>query len=228
VTSINEAIICLGTLKILQMVMAVHTTSILSAEQSGYGLAAGVLWKHSVAVALASSQVATRVRLPNVSLAFTAGLLHDIGKVVLNQYVADEFTEIIRRVSDEGLTFIEAERQILGYDHTQIGAMIGERWNLPEQIVETIRYHHEPGELNPCSPIVDAVYLANCVCLLLGIGLGADGLSYRADESVMRRHGLVEQDLESISMATLGELQNVLGMFDIEPANVEIRQPVGK
>ena len=83
---------------------------------------------------------------------------------------------------------------------------------MPELLVRCIRYHHDPGELESPDPLVDAVYLANCVCLLLGIGLGADGLSYRADAEVMHRAGLSETDLEAAGADMLCELQQLADM----------------
>lgn len=216
ITSLNEAMVRLGTTKILQLVMSVHATSALSQAQQGYGLGVGVLWKHSVAVAQGSALVAQRLQLSNVNLAFTAGLLHDIGKVILSQHVADEFQKIIHLVCEEKRSFVEAERAVLGFDHTEIGAMLAERWKLPENIVRCIRYHHEPGRLEIPDGIVDAVYLANCVCLMLGIGLGADGLSYRADESVVTRHHLTESDLEGVGVAVLADLEQMKDAYDEE------------
>lgn len=214
VTSLNDAIVCLGTVKVLQLVMSVHTNNMLSTEQRGYGLEPGVLWKHSVAVALASSLFAQRMKLPDVNLLFTAGLLHDIGKLILNEYVAEDFGEIVRRVSDEHLSFVEAEHQVLGFSHEEIGGMIGEKWKLPPAIVRCIRYHHDPSAIDPPDSLVDTVYLANCVCLLLGIGLGEDGLCYRADPTVLQRLGLSENDLECIGAQTVIDLQRVEKLFD--------------
>jgi len=213
VTSLNDALICLGTAKVLQLVMSVHANSMLSKEQIGYGLEPGILWKHSVAVALASSAVADIIKLPNVNLVFTAGLLHDIGKVILNEFVAEEFAEICRLVSAERLALIEAEHRVLGLSHEEIGGKLAESWQLPEAIIRCIRYHHSPGELSPTEPLVDVVYLANVVCLLLGIGVGEDGLNTRADERVMERHGLGEQDLEVIGVRTMTDLQDVEALF---------------
>jgi putative nucleotidyltransferase with HDIG domain len=213
VTSLNDALICLGTTKVLQLVMSVHANSMLSKKQIGYGLEPGILWKHSVAVALASSAVADFVKLPNVNLVFTAGLLHDIGKVVLNDFVAEKFAEICRLVAVDRLTFIEAEHRVLGFSHEEIGAKLGESWQLPDPIIRCIRYHHSPGKLSPPEPLVDVVYLGNVVCLLLGIGVGEDGLSTRADERVMERYSLGEQDLETIGIRTMTELQGVEALF---------------
>ncbi|GJM24312.1 MAG: phosphohydrolase [Phycisphaerae bacterium] len=222
VTSLEDALRCLGTAKVLQMVMSVHTNNMLAREQHGYGLDPGILWKHSVAVALAASQFAQKLKLPDSNLAFTAGLLHDIGKVILNEHVAEEFVEIVRLVNDEQLAFVEAERRVLGYSHEEIGAMMAEKWKLPDSIVQCIRYHHAPSELEPTNALVDAIYLANSVCLLFGIGLGADGLCSRADPAVLERHGLRESDLEVIGAQVVVELRRVQAMFgDASPAEQE-------
>jgi len=214
VTSLNDAMLCLGTIKVLQLVMSIHTNNMLSSEQKGYGLDRGMLWKHSVAVALASSLFAQRLRLPNADLAFTAGLLHDIGKVILNEYVAHDFAEIIRRVTDDRIAFVEAERQVLGFSHEEVGGMIAEKWQLPPSIVRCIRFHHVPSSVDPLDPLVDTIYLANSVCLLLGIGLGEDGLCSRADPTVLERRGLSENDLEMIGAQMVIDLQRVEQLFD--------------
>jgi len=211
--SLNEALRVLGTLKVLQLVMAVHTNSLLAKGQRGYGLEPGKLWQHSVGVALASAALADHLRQPNKNLLFTVGLLHDIGKVVLNEYVAEEFADIVRRVIDEKISFPEAERAALGTSHDEIGAQVAEKWKLPDAIVRGIRYHHSPGDLDPADILVDILHLADCTCLMLGIGLGSDGLYYRADEEVMSRRGLRESDLETLGAQVLVELKRVQALF---------------
>lgn len=213
IDSLNDAIRMLGTMKILQLVMAVHSNSLLAKQQSGYGLEPGILWKHSVGVAITATLFAERIHYPNSNLAFTAGLLHDVGKTILNEYVGQEFAEIVRRVNDENLSFSEAEHAVLGFSHEEIGAKVAEKWQVPEHIARCIRYHHEPQALPTPDPLVDAVYLGNCVCLLLGIGLGTDGLSYRADHSIMERYDLRESDLELAGTQMMLELKRVTQMF---------------
>jgi len=220
VNSLNDAMRYLGTVKVLQMLMAVHTNAMLSKEQQGYGLAPGELWKHSVAVALASSAFADRIILGNSGLAFTAGLLHDIGKVILNEYVGKEYADIAQIVAEQKASFVEAERQVLGFSHEEIGAQLADQWKLPEAIIRCIRYHHDPSGLEPNDALVDVVYLADCVCLLFGIGLGNDELHYRADALVMERHCLNESDLEVIGAGMLSELKRVEQLFaDSVPAS---------
>jgi putative nucleotidyltransferase with HDIG domain len=201
---------------------------LLSKEQTGYGLDPGVLWKHSVAVALAASHFTTKMKVANGSVAFTAGLLHDIGKVVLNEYVAAEFSEIARRVSEQRISFLEAERDVLGYSHEDVGGMIAEQWKLPEPMVLCIRHHHDPDALEVPDPLVDVVHLADCTCLMLGLGLGADGLSYRAAGGVMGRHNLHENDLEVLGAQVLVDLKRVQGMFASDEPTGHGLQATGK
>lgn len=227
ITSLNEAMLRLGTVKVLQLVMSVHTSSILANEQRGYGLDPGVLWRHSVAVALAASIVAQKINLTNVNLVFTGGLLHDIGKVVLNEYVAEEFGKILGLVKENRLSFVEAEHQVLGYSHQEIGGKIARMWKLPDPIVRCIRYHHDPGDLETPDPLIDAVYLANCVCLMLGIGLGEDGLYYRADDAVLERNHLNERDLEDVGAQTVVDLQRVEELFASDATKSGNGAPVG-
>jgi hypothetical protein len=90
---------------------------------------------------------------------------------------------------------------------------VADAWKIPDEITRCILHHHDPGQAGKPDPLLDAVYLANLVCLLTGVGLGADGLAYRADPGIMERHGLVESDLEFIGAQTMIELKCVEQTF---------------
>ncbi len=213
VESLDDAVRMLGTTKVFQLAIAAHARTILGGSQEGYGLPAGALWMHSVTVALAARVFARRMQLPQTGLLFTAGLLHDCGKVALNEFVRCEYAEIVRRVTEERASFCEVERQVLGHTHAEVGARLAETWKLPQSLVDCIRYHHEPEEMAVPNPVVDAVHLADSVALLLGVGGGDDGLSYRASVAALARHGLTESDLESVGAEAVGELRSVRTLF---------------
>lgn len=213
VNSIDDALRLLGTTKVLQLVMSTHTRALLSGQQEGYGLPQGALWRHSVGTAIGAQILARRFGVAEMGLLFTTGLLHDIGKIALGEYVAAEYAEITRRVTEERHSFVEAERAVLGFTHAEVGAQLAESWSLPQAIARCIRYHHEPNLFNATDPLVDAVHLADATCLLMGIGIGDDGLQYRAHPATMARYNLNEADLETIGCEIVLELKSVQQVF---------------
>lgn len=225
ISSVQEAVQYLGTLRVLQLIMSLHGNALLAREQQGYGLDPGALWMHSVAVGLASAALSQQTRTANPSALFTAGLLHDIGKVVLNEFVAGDQPAIVERVEQGGLSFAEAEKQVLGYSHDEVGGELADRWQLPPAIVNCIRYHHAPSAMAEPDALVDLVYLGDAIGMLLGLGIGSDGLQYRADETVLARRGLGEADLERVSAQTAAELARVAELFEELMATPRRRPP---
>lgn len=219
VDSLDDAIKLLGNTKVLQLVIATQSRSMLSHPQTGYGLPAGALFAHSVGVAIAAQALGRRLKISEGGALFTAGLLHDVGKVVLNEFVANEYIEIAARVSREKLSFAEAEEQVLGFSHPEVGARLGETWNLPPAIVRAIRYHHAPLTCAVPDALVDAIHVADAVCILLGIGGGDDGLNYRACPDVMARHGLTESDVEMIGSEVISETKSVRAVLSSMQGN---------
>jgi len=216
IASVDDAVRYVGTAQLLRLVLAAHTRALLGPEQAGYGLPPGALWFHSVGVALGCQVLADELALPDKGVAFTVGLLHDIGKIVLNEYVSAEYVQIVRLVGQARLSFIEAEERVLGVTHAEIGERLARRWHLPHPIPCCIRYHHEPCALPAAAPLVDAVHLADAACLLMGIGGGDDSPLYRVDEGVLERTGLKTDDIERVGATIVVELKAVQRLFGIE------------
>jgi len=100
-------------------------------------------WKHSLAVAVTSKNIAQKAGGESADNCFVGGLLHDVGKVIMAQYLTDEFVKVWSRMQNEYLPFYEAEQKELPVDHTQIGAYLADRWQLPTGLTDAIRWHHE-------------------------------------------------------------------------------------
>ncbi len=216
IVSIDDAVRYVGTAKLMQLVMAAHTHALLGPEQAGYGLLPGALWSHSVGVALACQVMAGYLKIQDKGLLFTVGLLHDIGKIVLNENVGAEYAGIVRIVNDEKIPFHEAERRMFGITHAEVGELVANRWKLPHPIPCCIRYHHEPAALPTPDPIIDALHLADTACLLLGIGGGDDSHMYRIDEDVLERTGIKTGEIENIGATVVTELKSVQKLFGFE------------
>ncbi len=204
--SLDEAAHRVGMRTIIQIVMMREAQSILEGEQSGYGFAAGDLWKHSMTVALAARLLAQRVGFANVSGLFTGGLLHDMGKLVLDVHLKTSYQEVRDRV-DDGSTFQEAEREVFGVEHAEIGARIAEHWAFPPSLVEMIRWHHQPDGSSDHLDACCLVHLADALAHWLGVGLGRPGLAVRFESSSVRRFGLGPEDLDRILIELVEKTQ---------------------
>jgi len=195
ISSVTEAIAMLGYKNISNIVLSASVYSVMDKSLQGYALDRGQLWKHSLTVAYAARYIAQRFGKSVPEEAYVGGLLHDIGKVVLNDYVRFGYGIIVKLVEEKQIPFIEAETQVLGFDHAQVGAMLVEKWGLPEAYGFAVAYHHAPDSVPPekrekFQPIADVVHTANTLCLMLGVGIGADGLQNPMYPQVFERLGI--------------------------------------
>ena len=199
VGSVKQAVSMLGKKKLIQLIMASSCLRYFKKTSDGYDLEGKELWRHSLACALTSQILQQRLDEKLEHDGFTAGLLHDMGKLVLSEFVGDEIGTILRLADDEGYSFLEAEKKVLGMDHAELGARIAERWNFPAEICMAIRLHHTPQKALPADSLTPVIYLSNIICLLAGQGgSGIDGLRYRGYSEIMNRLGFRIRDLQSI------------------------------
>jgi putative nucleotidyltransferase with HDIG domain len=146
VASVDQAVLLLGHRRVYQTVIAISVGGPMAVPLPGYGLDANGLWQHSLLAATsAETAILDGVNLEvDASVAFTVGLLHDIGKLVTNQFITAQSLLAMRRLVAEGRTGLEAERVVLGTDHAEVGAGLIYLWRLPDQIVEAVALHHQP------------------------------------------------------------------------------------
>ena len=182
-------------------------------SHDGYGLSSGELWKSAVSGAIIANDLAGKKGLRQKSLFFTGALMRDIGKVVLNQYVQSAINQILNRVQTQNITFKEAERQVLGFDHTQVGAAVANNWHFPSSLQCIIRYYHKPLEAKGCFLEASIVHLADMMCRKMEIGNGVDDSSYPEDERVPRSLGLSESDIQQVIRAFDEKMERVNALF---------------
>jgi putative nucleotidyltransferase with HDIG domain len=212
VGSVRQAVVLLGSRRLVQIVMASCVNAILEKPIPGYDLSPGELWRHSIAVSVASEGLMKILNIPDSGNVFTAGLLHDIGKLILGSYIHDDLDEIERIVSG-GASFESAVRQIIGTDHAEIGAEILKQWSFPSDLVETTRCHHEPGSGNPANPFLDIVHVANVICMMMGIGSGREELQLEPSPIAIKRLDLKSKHIELLASQMLQWVQDLGDIF---------------
>ncbi|MFH1154054.1 MAG: HDOD domain-containing protein [Pseudomonadota bacterium] len=209
VESVKDAVAIMGMDQILELVMLKSVAPTMGKAQKGYGLEKGEIWRYSVSSALVAKGIAATHCPQDKNTIFTASLLKDIGKVVLDRFVAGSLDTISALVRDRGFTFKEAEKQVVGIDHAELGAMIGKMWKFSPKLVRIIRHHHLSEEAMRKDRDIAIVYLADCLCMMMGIGVGADGLAYRFHDSVIRDLGITANDFARIMADFTMEMQRV-------------------
>ena len=130
-------------------------------QERGYSLCKGGLYKHALGAAVTAERLAKTTKCVSADVAYTAGLLHDIGKVVLDQFVAPALPLFYRRTQEDGTGLIEVEQEVIGISHTEVGGRLGEQWSFPAALIEAIRNHHEPEKATVNRELAHVVHLAD-------------------------------------------------------------------
>ena len=207
VSSIHQAAVVLGHKTLEQLITMVSTTSLLGSRLKGYRMGSGSLWKHSLAVALCSRLIANDRAPALENDAFSVGLIHDAGKLALDRYILERKNQV-DQVLQTGVTFIEVERQVLGFDHTELASELCTKWKLPENHVNAMRFHHEPGESDG-NQLAYIVHLANYVAQQCNLGSRKKANPYELDSGTMSFLSLDEEDLERYIESTIKSVDQI-------------------
>jgi putative nucleotidyltransferase with HDIG domain len=200
VASVDQAVFLLGHQQILHIVLTIAFGSAMVVPLPGYAVEASELWRHSLVTATASEMIANEFTDLNVEppVAFTVGLLHDIGKLVLGQTLtADLQAEIRRLIEHDKLARAEAEKAVLGTDHGEVGALLLQSWHLPDELVEAVANHHQPV-LKPRPRLSVVTHLANCLAHLAGSAPGWDGYAVRISNEVVTSLAINPEQIEQL------------------------------
>ena len=166
VSSLKKAMALLGARRLRSLALAASIDGVVRSRS----LKNRQMWEHSLAVGLAASSLAEKCAYDDPETAFTCGLMHDLGKVVLDRGITTEYQQVLDLVYNEHRSFMEAELEIIGFDHTEVGRLVAHKWNLPPLVEEVAGYHHDPAAA-PIDPRLSAIVsVADALCVQRGIG----------------------------------------------------------
>jgi putative nucleotidyltransferase with HDIG domain len=213
IMDLQAAIVRIGTGNLVKMVLSHHLMDPLSKSCPGYQLMENELWQHSVGAALVVEHLPHFVKPPVPAAAFAAALMHDLGKLILGRHLGHEAIgqKITNKMLNENISYIAAEREILGTDHAEVGAAIAETWKLPEVLIKAIANHHQP-ELAP-EPVTDIVHVANAISKLIGLGLGIEGMNMEVSSKAALRIGLMSDQIQAICALVKNDLDSTQSLF---------------
>ena len=212
VTNIAQAIALLGYKNISYIVMTLSVFDTLKAVKRG-SFDRRKFWIHSIATGLISMKIAERCMFPMTEDIFTAGLLHDLGKVFMDGYLHAEFESIVRLAEDRNISFFEAENILYDVDHAKIGELITRMWKLPLPVIAAVKHHHQEAEVRKglslsSDPFIDIIQIADIGVKVFEFGHSGDGTGYKP--SFEKKHFLRLPISENEVVELLGELRSEL------------------
>ena len=213
IESLRDAAVRLGLDQLKLIVMVSVAAPMVKQAIAGYDLPAGSLFEHSIAVGVGTAELAKIMDMEAPPHAFTAGLLHDIGKVALGTFIAVAAEPIKSVTQEQRVSFDEAERLTLGIDHAEAGAILLRHWNVPSTIADVVHWHHRPQEYDGESTTLDLVHTACILSMKCGLGIGSDGLNYKYSNEVEARLKLTPLQTEKVVSRVLSGIADVHEMF---------------
>ena len=215
VTTVKDAVTRLGTAQVFALAVASSVRPHMHKNIPEYGFTDGEFWRHSVAAAVATEVAGSFCKTPIPREAFTAALLHDIGKLIMARFLSTDILELLGSARKDGaLGALEAETKVLTVHHGELGGIIAQHWQFPEAIVKGIIHHHTP-EIGD-DPICDTVSLANVVAKKSEAKMAGKTLDIMPDPGVMERMGLNPEDFDKLCAAAAERFEKVRTRYNVK------------
>lgn len=213
ILNIRNATMVLGMRTLGQLVVAASSRALYKK----FGAVEKEMWQHSVAVGVATRLLADRVCLEHREESFVSGLLHDVGKVIMNNGAKERFIEARKAMLEGGMSSAEAEEDAFGFNHTDVGALLAQRWELAASIQDAVLWHHDPeladSAAETAPKLCRTVYAANRICHALGLGLPAKEDINLVDDPVFQAFEFDEERLEAFLPEVEKVFREELGAF---------------
>ena len=175
IKSVSDAVSLLGNETVKNVVLSISVFEATKDMEGSAGLNKEAFWRHSAACGSVVRFISKKLRIVREE-GFTSGILHDIGKIILDSLYADFYKGVLNAVVERNISIEEAEDQTLGMSHAKLGHELAESWGIPSRLAEAISHHHRPGKAELDPEIASLVHIADAVCRNLGFGSGGDSL----------------------------------------------------
>jgi putative nucleotidyltransferase with HDIG domain len=213
VSDLSRAIVILGFDMVKNIALSVSVFNIFhETEKNNVFFDREQFWLHSIATGYLGKMIADKIQYFEPDKAFISCLLHDIGKVVLDSYFEEKYKLAVETAVVEKIPFRDAERAVIGFDHAEVGFLLGEKWNFPDELITAIHHHHQPN-LSPLrhAPLTYLTYLANIICQEENIGKGGSILPITIDGKAFSVLSLKSSQEKQIR----AEIQNMRSKLEV-------------
>ncbi len=208
IRTVADAVTLLGFEATRNVVLMVSVMNLLSERRANGGFRPQVFWRHALYVGAVAKWLAERLNV-DPGDAFTGGVLHDVGKLVLQQFFPGEFDEVRRLAAKKEWLFWQAEQEVYSGTHCDLGSYLADKWNLPLTLVEVIDRHHAPAEAAHLARLVGTIHLADVICYECGWGDGTGAAPPTFNEELLSRLELGTDEVERWMAAVREEMQDL-------------------
>ncbi len=208
VFSVQHASVLLGYKTLGELITVAGISSLMGKNLKGYDLSSEDLWRHSIAVAVGSRIIASRKDPEFGNEAFFAGLVHDSGKLVLDQHVYERKDDFETFMENGQHTFLSAEKEILGFDHSEIAFELCQKWQIPANQSIAVKFHHYPSK-SEGNELAYILHMADCIAMMNGYGAGQDSMMYQMEEGTLEFLALQDKDIDDIQSQILESVEKM-------------------
>jgi putative nucleotidyltransferase with HDIG domain len=216
IDSVKQAVGVVGMTRVRDLALATSVTTFFK-DVPPELIHAADFWRHSLATAVGARVIAGVRNAPNPDRFFVAGLLHDIGRLVLYIGAPEHAMAILDRARQERTFLYEAERDLIGFDHGAIGGALMEHWNMPDALIQSIAHHHDPAGTTAFAVEATTVYLADVFAHELGLGRSGEQLVPARSEGALDLLG-IQPDTTSVALERIevqyGEALKLFGLSE--------------
>jgi putative nucleotidyltransferase with HDIG domain len=225
IETLPEAIVLLGFSTIKSLAITATTMNLLFQSDDELSDVRHEIWSHSLGVGVAARALARKRGNIHPEKAFVAGLLHDLGMIILSVYRKDDFVRVLGTAQDRGITYEQAEQELLGFSHADLGAQVAEAWSFPATHCEAIRFHHHPASATLQPGLAQVAHLADWMVIDLGVGRLVDVEQPEPDEQALGEFRIPRKDLPRV-VESLRRLFAVSDAFMPESSGDQMKEAI--
>ncbi len=217
ITTVQNAVVILGLKVINTLVLSITVFEMFPSDRRNQYFDRKKFWQHSLACAVIAKQLALRMRRFNLfdpEECFCAGLLHDIGKVVMDQYLREEFDASLQMARTKSMPLYQCEAEIIGADHCEVGDWLTSRWDLPQDIQLPIVHHHAPQNAPAAREITILVHLSDVICYELGYTVPGLDAKPELNSALVAQLGFSAEEIESVKSIIHDEVEKLQVAFN--------------
>lgn len=214
ITSLQHAVTFLGFKEVRNLAMTASVSKLFTGDVSIGAYQRGALWRHLVSVGICSRLIAHRLNEVEAEEAFLAGLLHDVGIVLEDQYLNDHFVQVMESLSDDSI-LCDVETEVIGFSHARLGGKLAEAWRFPRPAADAILHHHDSTRYKGGNQkIVQCIEVANYACSVKGITSVGPNL-VRFPQGAIEGLSLTRSDFVAIVKDLDAELRSKQELFNL-------------